>query len=707
MRREVVCPGRASRLVVGFHVAAGPDAAPEAPPIADLALASWTGLVAVFAWPTFGLMLVGVGIGFAVGILPGLGGPTTLALMLPFVFKMSPVEAFAFLLGMFAVTNTTGDITSILFGIPGEPTSAATIVDGHAMARNGEAGRALGAAMMSSLVGAVFGALVLGLAIPLVRPLVLTFGSPEFFMLALLGITFVAALSGEALLKGLIAGGLGLGLATIGLDPVTSTQRYTFGQLFLWDGIGLVPVTIGFYAIPEVIEMAVYGSSIARLPEGRLGSVWQGVRDTFRHWLLVLRCSAVGTFVAVIPGMGAATTQWLAYAHAVQSSRDRARFGRGAVEGVLAPGAANNSTLGGSLVTTVAFGVPASVGTAILMGAFLIQGLVPGPSMLTPAPKGHLAVTFAMVWTIVVANAITVLVCLFFMNQLARVTQIRGTLLVPLLLTLIYVGAFAEKNVFQDLGIVLLFGAPGLADGAPGLAAAARSCSASCSARSPRTSSSSRPTTTAPPGSSGRACSSCSAIIAAGLLVAGLDRPPPAAPGPADDRRGSRADDARATGLRLDGRDGVQRRDRGAVRLRAVAEPRLRTRARDSSRGRSASRRSPSPSSSSPATRPGAGAARRSTPPPGARTCRQRSPPAGRSRSAAWIVGGFVAIWLLGFSAGTLVTTVLYLAVGARERWPVTRRARPPRPGVRPRALRAGARRPVPAGPAAVWLGYD
>ena len=406
-------------------------------------------------------MLIGMALGFVVGLLPGLGGPTTLALMLPFVFKMTPIDAFAFLLGMLAVTATTGDITSILFGIPGEPTTAATIVDGHAMAKNGEAGRALGAAMMSSLVGAVFGALVLGLAIPIVRPLVLTLGSPEFFMLAALGITFVASLSGDALLKGLLAGGLGLWLATIGLDPVTGIQRYTFGQLFLWDGIGLVPVTIGFYAIPELIEMGTAGSSIAKLDVGRVGGVWEGVRDTFRHWLLVIRCSALGTFVSIIPGLGAATTQWLAYAHAVQSSGSRERFGKGAVEGVLGPGAANNSSLGGSLVTTVAFGVPASVATAILMGAFFVQGLVPGPAMLTPAPKGHLAVTLAMVWTIVVSNIITVAICLAFMGPLARITQIRSSVLVPFIMILVYVGAFAEKNVFEDLAVVLAFGALG------------------------------------------------------------------------------------------------------------------------------------------------------------------------------------------------------------------------------------------------------
>ena len=406
-------------------------------------------------------MLTGIAVGFVVGILPGLGGPTTLALMLPFVFKMTPVEAFAFLLGMAAVTSTTGDITSILFGIPGEPTTASTIVDGHPMAKNGEAGRALGAVITSSLFGAIFGAFVLAATIPIVRPLVLTFGSPEFFMLALLGITFVASLSGDALIKGLVAGGLGLAFAMVGLDPVSGTQRFTFGQLFLWDGIGLVPVTIGFFAIPEIIDLAIQGSSISKVEVGRLGGVWQGVRDTFTHWLLVLRCSALGTFIAIIPGMGAATTQWLAYAHAVQSSPNKERFGKGAVEGVLGPGAANNSTLGGSLITTIAFGVPASVTMAILLGAFLIQGLVPGPSMLTPEPRGHLTVTFSMVWTIVISNVITVAVCFLFLKQLVKITAIRGALLIPFILMLIAVGAFAEKNVFEDVLIVLLFGALG------------------------------------------------------------------------------------------------------------------------------------------------------------------------------------------------------------------------------------------------------
>src|SRR5216110_276857 len=188
------------------------------------------GLLLVLQWKAFSLMMVGMGLGFVVGLLPGIGGAATLALMLPFVFKMSPAEAFAFLLGMHSVTSTTGDITSVLFGVPGEGSSAATILDGHAMAKRGEAGRALGAALASSLVGAVVGAFALALAIPVVRPLVLTFGSPELFMLSIVGIAFIASLSGRGprgMIRGFLAGCLGLLLAAVGQDPQMGIQRYT------------------------------------------------------------------------------------------------------------------------------------------------------------------------------------------------------------------------------------------------------------------------------------------------------------------------------------------------------------------------------------------------------------------------------------------------------------------------------------------------
>jgi TctA family transporter len=417
------------------------------------------GLVSVFQWPAFGLMLLGIAIGFAVGILPGLGGAVTLALMLPFTFTMQPVEAFAFLLGMLSVTATTGDITSVLFGVPGEATTAATILDGYPMTKRGEAGRALGAALMSSLVGAVIGAFALAAVIPVVQPLVLSLGTPEFFMLAIVGITFVASLSSGAVRRGLIAGGLGLLLSFVGLDPQSGTQRFTFGLLYLWEGVSLIPVTIGLFAVPEIIELAVKGTSIAERRVGEIGGVLQGVKDTFRYWGVTVRCSLLGTFVGMIPGLGGSIAQWLAYAHAVQSSPDKSRFGQGDVRGVLGPGAANNSKEGGNLITTVAFGIPSTVVMAILLGAFLIQGLVPGPDMLTK----NLHITFSLVWIIVVTNIITVGVCFLFLNQLVKITYVRAHLLVPFLILLIFIGAFTTNNTHLDLLVMLAFGALGYA----------------------------------------------------------------------------------------------------------------------------------------------------------------------------------------------------------------------------------------------------
>ncbi len=242
--------------------------------------ALWEGLLLVLQWKAFGFMLLGIGLGFWVGLLPGLGGATTLALMLPFIYTMQPVEAFAFLLGMHAVVATTGDITSVLFGVPGEATSAATVVDGYAMTKKGEAGRALGAALASSLVGAIVGAVALAAAIPVVRPLVLTFGSPELFMLAIVGLAFIASLSAQGtrgMLRGFLAGGLGLLLATVGQDPQAGVARFTFDTLYLWQGLDLVPVLVGIFAIPEIIDLFVRGNSIAgNAPPGKVAKgAWE------------------------------------------------------------------------------------------------------------------------------------------------------------------------------------------------------------------------------------------------------------------------------------------------------------------------------------------------------------------------------------------------------------------------------------------------
>ncbi len=416
-------------------------------------------LFTILQWPTFGLLLLGVFIGFWVGILPGIGGAVTLALMLPFVFNMQPIPAFAFLLGMHAVVATTGDITSVLFGIPGEATTVATILDGHPMAQKGEAGRALGAVLFSSLLGAVIGAAALALSVPVMRPLVLAFGPPEFFMLTLLGLSFIVALAQSNLVKGFLMALLGFVLSLVGLDPFAGSPRLTFDQLYLWDGLNIVPVVIGLFAVAETLQLMTTGSAIASHATGRLAGVMEGVKDTLRYWWLTVRCSLIGVFIGFIPGMGGATAQFLAYAHAQQTSKHPEEFGKGSIEGVLAAGSVNNSKEGGTIIPTVAFGVPGSTSTAILLGAFIILGLVPGPDMLTK----HLDVTFAMVWIIVLSNLVAVAVSFLFLRQLVALTFVKGSLLVPFLLLLITIGAYTTHQSFADIVVMLVFGVVGWA----------------------------------------------------------------------------------------------------------------------------------------------------------------------------------------------------------------------------------------------------
>lgn len=417
-----------------------------------------SGFWQVLAWPAFGYLLIGIAVGFFVGLLPGLGGLATLALMLPFSYTIKdPVSAFCFLLGMLAVTGTTGDITSILFGIPGEASSAALILDGYPMSKKGEAGRALGAAIMSSLVGAILGALALALSIPIMRPLILLFGSPEMFIIAIMGVTFIGTLAGASLAKGLLAGGVGLMLAAIGVDPQTGSLRYTFGSLYLWDRLDIVPVVVGLFAIPEIVDLAVRGTSIAGERPKKLAGVMEGVKDTFRHFWLVFRCSLIGVYFGILPVLGANVAQWIAYGHAVGGLKDRSRAGKGAVEGVLGPGSANNATRGGDLIPTIAFGIPGSASMALLLGALLIVGLQPGPEML----KSRLDVTFAMVWILIIANLIVAAICFLILNQLAALTFIRGSLLIPFLLLLVFIGSFTANNHINDLIVTIIFGVLG------------------------------------------------------------------------------------------------------------------------------------------------------------------------------------------------------------------------------------------------------
>src|SRR5215468_9917620 len=402
------------------------------------------------------ILSAGVVMGLILGILPGIGGLAGTALLLPFTFHMDPYTAFALLLGLASTTATGDPIPAIMFGVPGGAGSAATVLDGLPMARRGEAGRALAAAYMSSMLGGVFGALLMACTLPLLRPIMLYLGSPELLAFSALGVSMVAVLSGNTPLRGLTAAGLGIMIAMIGTDPQTGTLRWTFESLYLWDGLPLVPVVLGLFALPELCDLLITRAAIATDTRYDIKTgMWQGTVDCFKHWWLVLRCSWIGAAFGAVPGIGGAVIDWLSYGHAIRTEKGAFQtFGKGDVRGVIASESANNAREGGALVPTVAFGVPGSAGMAILLGAFLIHGLVPGPDMLSK----NLSITYAMVWSIALANVLGAGLCYAFSPQFARLATLRYTLILPCVLGIIYIGAFEGSRSWGDLFSLLAFG---------------------------------------------------------------------------------------------------------------------------------------------------------------------------------------------------------------------------------------------------------
>ena len=422
------------------------------------------GLGYVLAPSILEFLLAGVVVGGLVGILPGLGGAATIALLLPFVFDQPTHQAFALLIGIVSATATTGDLTSILLGVPGESTAAATVVDGHPMARRGEAGRAIGASLASSLGGALFGALTLGIGIAAARPLARAIASPELFMLAVLGVAFAVPLTSAARLKGLAVGGLGFALASVGLDPISATPRFTFGQMTLWEGIGLMPAALGLLAIPEIVSLAGRTSIAPVAAAPARATFLAGVYDAIRSWRVVLRSSAIGAGVGLLPGLGGSVSQWIAYSDAAKRSTNPREFGSGAVEGVIAPSAANNATLGGALIPTLTLGIPGSLSAAMLLTALIVKGVTPGPQMLIPEREGgHLEFLFALAWMMVFANLIAAIASWGASGLLIKVTRIRSGLLVPILLLLVFLGSFVERRLLADLLLMAALAAVGLA----------------------------------------------------------------------------------------------------------------------------------------------------------------------------------------------------------------------------------------------------
>ena len=401
-------------------------------------------------------LCVGVVYGIVIGIIPGLGGIVAMALLLPFTWGMQFASAMSLLLGAHVATIWGSSVTGILFRVPGAAKSVALIFDGYPMTLRGEATRALSASAMAALMGGVLGAIFLAVSIPIVRPVMMGLGPAEYLMLALWGLTIIATFSEGSLFKGLTAAALGVLTAFIGMDIVTGTPRFTFGNLSLLDGISFPVAMIGLFAISEMIKLVVKGGSLVeRSVQNEKSTRRQGIMDALHHWPLVVRSSLLGVWIGVLPGIGASIASIATYAQALRTSKSPETFGKGNVEGVIAPDASTGANEGGGLLPTLALGIPGGEGFALLLIAFVGLGVVPGPQMLT----NNLDLVYTLVWVVALSSVLTSLIGLAITPWLARVPTLDSNIIVPVVIAICVMGAYSDR---QELSDVLVAGAFGL-----------------------------------------------------------------------------------------------------------------------------------------------------------------------------------------------------------------------------------------------------
>jgi len=417
------------------------------------------GFVNILQLKVFLAMMIGVSIGTFTAVAPqGLGMPLVYAIALPIVIKWEPLTGIALLIGASAVSAICAAYLPILFGIPGGSGSQATVLDGYPMGKRGEGRRALGASFMAGGMGSLIGTLTLIVAIPAARPLIYLMGSPELFVIMLWGLSMVAVLAGRRPIKGLIAAALGLLLATIGQQAQSGIMRYVFDQPYLLDGMSISIMALALFGIPSALDLALTKLGVEQQPVPLKGSLFDGTKDCLREWWLVVRCSFVGVWVGIVPGLGSQVVDWLAYGHAAQTCKGgRQTFGKGDVRGVIAPESANDAKDGGDLVTTLLLGFPQGVVTALFIVALLAWGYLPGPEMIKKNPE----VIYSIVWLQGISGIVGTLVGFVLAAQLAKLAEVRYTFMVPIMFIFILLGAFSVNRDPLDLVVVIAFGVLG------------------------------------------------------------------------------------------------------------------------------------------------------------------------------------------------------------------------------------------------------
>jgi putative tricarboxylic transport membrane protein len=424
--------------------------------VSDLLHHLGLGFAVAFAPVNLVYCFVGVVVGTAIGVLPGIGPVTTVAMLVPLTFGMSPTAALILLAGIYYGSQYGGSTTAILINTPGETSSVMTCLDGYQMARQGRAGPALGMAAIGSFIaGTVSTLLLMLLARPLVR-VALEFGPAEYFAIMVLALLTLGGLTGESVAKGLLMGAFGLLLGTVGGDPLTGTPRFTFGVPSLLDGLEFLPVTIGLFAVAEVLaaalrppEQGVYAASIRGLLPSR--EDWRACR-----WTLP-RATVIGFVVGVLPGAGATLASILAYLAEKRASRHPERFGTGVIEGVAAPETANNAASGGAMVPLLTLGVPGSGTTAVMLGALMLWGLRPGPLLFEKNPE----LVWGLIASMYIGNVMLLVLNLPLIGLWVQLLRVPPRVLLPLILLFCFTGTYAVSSNVFDLWIVLAFGVLG------------------------------------------------------------------------------------------------------------------------------------------------------------------------------------------------------------------------------------------------------
>lgn len=402
------------------------------------------------------VILIGVLVGVMVGALPGLSSPMAVALLIPFTLTLDAVPAIAMLAALYCAGTFGGSITAILINAPGAPPAVATAFDGYPMAKRGEAGRALGMATVASVTGGVFSLIVFLLATPLLAQVALKFRPQEYFALTLFALSMLASISGRSSIRNLIAGAIGILLGTVGVHLVSGVERFTFGIAELTDGIHFVPVLIGLFAMSELLAQ----SSAANVAYERITSVvikLPSKADFLKVRWTLLRSSCIGTFIGILPAEGSTVAAIIGYNEAKRFSKDKAEFGKGAIEGIAGPEAANNAATGGAMVPTLALGIPGSATTAVILAALIAHGVRPGPRLLNQTPEFVYVIFAAML----IANLMFFAIGLGGAKVFSRITLVPRTLLWPAVFVFSMVGAYSAASSLADVWIMLIAGFAG------------------------------------------------------------------------------------------------------------------------------------------------------------------------------------------------------------------------------------------------------